>query len=177
MIRTEKQLKVTKQRVAEFEQCLIELEEKKSSMDPLAYELEEGGLLGMIETLRNEIQEYEMLTSNDCKSLVFEPFEISDLPDMLIKARLVRKISQGELGKRIGVDAQAIQRYEANGYDGVGFERLLEIQYALELDIECKGQIFNNEIFQIGESYNEVEVEAKEKDLLNHTLFGIKAAA
>lgn len=174
MIRTEKQLKVTKEKVAEFEHSLAELEKKKENMDSILHELEESGLVSMLQELKTDIEEYVKLSSKDCKSVVFS-FEVEDFPDILIKARLVKKMSQAELGKKIGVDAQAIQRYEANGYDGVGFERLLEIKYALELDVKCKGQILNNEIFQIGEACNSADVEAKEIELQNHTLFGAKA--
>jgi HTH-type transcriptional regulator / antitoxin HipB len=36
-------------------------------------------------------------------------------------------MTQGELADTIGIKEQQIQRYEANHYQAVGFDRLLEI--------------------------------------------------
>jgi HTH-type transcriptional regulator / antitoxin HipB len=44
-------------------------------------------------------------------------------------------MTQKELAEKIGVHEQQIQRYEANDYQAVGFERLQEVMSALDLKI------------------------------------------
>ena len=42
-------------------------------------------------------------------------------------------MTQGELADTIGIKEQQIQRYEANHYQAVGFDRLLEIAKILSI--------------------------------------------
>ena len=44
-------------------------------------------------------------------------------------------MTQVELAERVGLAEQAIQRYEAGDYAGVGFGRLVDIADALQLTI------------------------------------------
>ena len=44
-------------------------------------------------------------------------------------------MAQRELAERVGLAEQAIQRYEAGDYAGVGFGRLVDIADALQLTI------------------------------------------
>jgi len=169
MIRTDKQLRITKEKIAEFEKAHAELEKKKGDIDEFEYKLEESGIISVLGKLKADAKEYEELSNEKCKSRILS-FEIRDFPDMLIKARLVRKMTQTELAKKIEVEPQAIHRYEANGYAGVGFERLLQIQYALDIEAQCEVQMFDNSIFNI-DGYSEEEVIAKEEKMLTGSIF------
>jgi transcriptional regulator with XRE-family HTH domain len=171
MVRTEKQLSITKEKVRDFETQLTELQKKKEGMEPFRYMLDENALKSMIDGLNAEIKEYETLSNENCKSFTFENFGVADFPDILIKARLVRKMNQTELAKTINVESQQIQRYESNGYDGVSFGRLLEIQYALGLKINCTGQIISNDIFDIGDD-NEVVANKREEEYSVKSVIG-----
>ncbi len=174
MIRTEKQLTATKHKLAELEGSLARVNDGKLGKTPLKEKLYRDGLVSLIEELQEEIAEYELLSSDVCTSMQFGDFELRDFPDMLIKARLVRNMSQTDLAKLIDVESSQIQRYEATGYDGVGFERLLEIQYALDFDVKCCGSIMSNEIFMIGD-FDEETISAQEMAIRETHLFNMSA--
>jgi transcriptional regulator with XRE-family HTH domain len=146
------------------------LKKRSPRKDPLEYKLDENGLKVLIHQLQSEINEYECLNNPNHTSMTWD-CEIQDLPELLIKARLVRNMSQTDLGGLIGVKEQQIQRYEANGYDGVGFARLLEIQYALKLEISCKASILNNDIFELPNDIDEEEIVEKERRIREQSLF------
>ena len=169
MIRTDKQLRVTKEKIAELEHYLLELEKSKDTIDPLEYKLNRSGADSLLTQMRGEVAEYETISDPDTKSTVLK-FEIKDFADMLIKARLVRKMSQSELAKKIGVEPQAIQRYEANGYEGVGFSRLLQIQYALKFDVDCEAHIIDNSIFDL-DDHQEEEIMEQEVQIRSKGIF------
>ncbi len=57
------------------------------------------------------------------------------MPTALIRARIACGLTQRQLAERIGLQEQAIQRYEATNYAGVSFARLIEIAEALDLTI------------------------------------------
>lgn len=170
MIKTTKQYNATKENLKKLHDSLVELKKSKESKDPLEYQLEFSGLNNLSKQLQSEMSEYECLVNPDNTSMTFD-CEVQDFPELLIKARLVRNMSQKDLGEKIGVDAQQIQRYETNSYEGVGFARLLEIQYALGLDINCKASIINNDIFLIPNDMTEEDVNEKETIIRTHHLF------
>ena len=60
---------------------------------------------------------------------------IVDLAPALIKARIVRNWTHKELGERLALPEQQIQRYEATLYKGVAMERVQEVADALELRV------------------------------------------
>ena len=47
-------------------------------------------------------------------------------------------MTQGELADILGIKEQQIQRYEANHYQAVGFDRLLEIAKILSIELVDK---------------------------------------
>lgn len=175
MIRTTHQLTVTKEKLGKLQAALEELRKTKDSRKASMQRLKENGLLSLIEELQEEIDEFEQLSTTlsarfDCP--------ISGYPELLIKARLIKRMSQTELGKKIGVDAQQIQRYESNGYAGVGFERLQEIQYALDMEVECSTQIIKDKkIFILPEGSDEEELKEMERFLQeSNCLMAVKRA-
>ena len=54
---------------------------------------------------------------------------------MAIEARNGEGLTQKELAEKIGVYEQQIQRYEANNYQAVGFDRLQAVMSALDIRI------------------------------------------
>ncbi len=61
-----------------------------------------------------------------------------ELPQALIKARIVRGLTQEKLAEILKVKPQQVQRDEANLYAGESFSKLLAIQKALHLEIKQK---------------------------------------
>jgi len=58
-----------------------------------------------------------------------------DLPVALIKARIVRGLTQSGLAELIGVLPQQVQRWESQQYRKVAFERLSQIAQALNVSV------------------------------------------
>ena len=83
--------------------------------------------------LHQELAEYDALKTQQVATL--ELHSLSELPDLLIKARIARGYTQAELARRLHLKPQQIQRYEATRYHSVSFNRLLEIARALEVDL------------------------------------------
>ena len=84
-------------------------------------------------SLLNELGEYETLRAGKVTTIVMN--SISELAVGLVKARIVRNWTQRELGDRLGVPEQQIQRYEATLYKGVAVERLQEVADALKVRV------------------------------------------
>jgi HTH-type transcriptional regulator/antitoxin HigA len=61
---------------------------------------------------------------------------LRELPIVLIEGRIAAGLTQRELGKRLDVPEQQIQRYEATLYAGVSLQRLQEVADVLGLEIE-----------------------------------------
>jgi HTH-type transcriptional regulator/antitoxin HipB len=88
-------------------------------------------LRGTLGDLEAELAEYDALHD----ATLIEATGIEQLPTALIRARIACGLTQRQLAERVGLQEQAIQRYEATDYAGVSFARLVEIAEALELTI------------------------------------------
>ena len=64
-----------------------------------------------------------------------------ELPIALIKARISLGMSQKDLAKKIGTQEQQIQRYEANHYAAISFDRMMKIAEALGIALKNPIQI------------------------------------
>jgi HTH-type transcriptional regulator / antitoxin HipB len=87
-----------------------------------------------IETLQQELQEYQNLKSGNITKLEFST--LAQLPEALIKARIVRGLTQEQLGALLGLQAQQIQRYESTFYASASLSKILEVQKALQIEIK-----------------------------------------
>ena len=139
MIRNERQYRITKTKLNEFQLALVELKnlpEPTEINDKLDYQLDLDTLSSQIEEFEEEIAEYESLQRGTVEQLILESFD--QLPQALIKARIVRGLTQEKLAEILEVKPQQVQRDEANLYAGASFSKLLTIQKALHLEIKQK---------------------------------------
>jgi DNA-binding XRE family transcriptional regulator len=88
-------------------------------------EAQRNAIRSQIEELRQEILEYDQLKSGTIK--VTRVSRSSQLPLLLIKARISKGYTQKELAVRIGLDEQQIQRYEASVYKGLNVDFLVQV--------------------------------------------------
>jgi HTH-type transcriptional regulator / antitoxin HipB len=86
-----------------------------------------------IRKLKEDIEEYEQFKSGKVRNFPID--SLQDLPLVMIKARIAVGMTQKELAEKIGVQEQQIQRYEANNYRTVGFDRLQEVMSALDVTV------------------------------------------
>jgi DNA-binding XRE family transcriptional regulator len=139
MIQNERQYRITKTKLKEFQASLAELKKLDPPItinEKLSYQADLDSLESFIEEFQEEIAEYETLQQGKLEQLTLESFD--ELPQALIKARIVRGLTQEKLAEILEVKPQQVQRDEANLYAGASFSKLLTIQKALHLEIKPK---------------------------------------
>jgi HTH-type transcriptional regulator / antitoxin HipB len=135
MIQNERQYKVTKAKLKDLEQNLSTLSENQelaTNSHPRLMKMQSAALEEQIQVMCAEITEYDNLKDGKVKITIDR---LSELPIALIKARISAGMTQGELADTLGIKEQQIQRYEANHYQAVGFDRLLEIAKILSIEL------------------------------------------
>ena len=100
----------------------------------LDYQADLDSLESFIEEFQEDIAEYENLKNGNIKSLNLDSFE--QLPEALIKARIVRGLTQEQLAEKLNVKPQQVQRDESNGYASASFSKILGIQKALNIEVK-----------------------------------------
>lgn len=135
IIQNERQYRITKGWISRWEKSLVanDTQEPPPNVHPDMKKLVHDAIASEIETLRDQIDHYEKL--RDGRITCREITSLYELPTALIEARIAAKLTQRELAKRLEVAEQQIQRWEANGYSGVGVDRLQEIADALGVQI------------------------------------------
>jgi len=172
MIKNAKQAGLTKTRLAELKEAKAKIE-ADTSKSAIQKELGLNSVNAMIDDLEQELNEYESLKKGNLHILKAE--NLKDIPRVLISARIAKKVSQAELGKRINVAAQQIQRYEMTDYESASLGRLIELCIALEVDLEFEKVIVADcleEMFQRPDGISADQVHAAEESVLaHHSLF------
>jgi HTH-type transcriptional regulator/antitoxin HigA len=133
MITNERQYAVAKKQAARFQEALWQPDEKRSGLHPKAQKAMRDGAESQLRDLQAEIAEYERLRGGEITA--FDADSILGLAGALIKARIARNWTQRELGERLELPEQQIQRYEATLYKGVSMERVQEVADALKLRV------------------------------------------
>lgn len=138
MIKNQRQYEITRAQAAEFARALAALDSADERIHPLIRQAQRDALESQIEELQAELEAYTALESGAVR--VVELTSLADLPTALIQARIAARMTQRELAERVGVQEQAIQRYEKTNYAGASLERIQEIVQAL-------GVVVREEVF------------------------------
>ncbi len=133
MIQNERQYRITHTKLREFEQELAAINPQDPNLHPRQIVGWTNSLNSTIRQLKQEIAEYEQLKSGNRSTFVLN--SLSDLPTVLIEARIAAGLTQKDLADKIGIQEQQIQRYEANHYSSTSFDRLRAIASALKIEI------------------------------------------
>jgi HTH-type transcriptional regulator/antitoxin HigA len=139
LITNEKQYRSARAAIDRFNDDITALHTVNDGVHPVLRRAQIEGLESQISELEEEVREYELLQSGSVTS--FEAEGLSDLPDILIRARIARGMSQRDLGVFVGVAEQQIQRYEAERYRSASLERLSEISAALDITVRESAQL------------------------------------
>ncbi|WP_017259514.1 helix-turn-helix domain-containing protein [Pedobacter arcticus] len=162
MIKNNKQKILTEERVSELIKVRSKTEASKeiSKIEKL-YTL--NSFDGMIANLQEELEEYKTLKEGNLK--ILEAKNLKELPQLIIKARIAQGISQTDLGKRLDIQAQQIQRYEANDYQTISFDRLLQIAKILGICVRFENTIVigSGPKFDIPENITEDDIKNAER--------------
>jgi HTH-type transcriptional regulator / antitoxin HipB len=136
MILNERQYGITKTKIKEFEQAKSKLRnspEPENLNEQLRHEAHLDTLNSQLAEFYEEVAEYEKLKEGKIENLKIDGLE--NLPEAIIKARIVRGLTQEGLAKRLGVKPQQVQRTEANRYASTSFTTILEIFDALNIEL------------------------------------------
>src|SRR6202042_2766898 len=96
-----------------------------AGIDPVIHTAQKSALMSQLRDLKRDVAEYEALRSGRRQVLEVDSFE--DFPDALVRARIAAGLSQKELGERLGLKEQQIQKYEATSYSGASLARMTEV--------------------------------------------------
>jgi transcriptional regulator with XRE-family HTH domain len=139
MIKNERQYRITKAEADKFETSLGGWDPiPPDGIDPAIHAAQKSALESQLRDLKRDVAEYESLRSGRQQVLEVDSFE--DFPNALVRARIAAGLSQKELGERLGVKEQQVQKYEATGYSGASLARMTEVVNALGLRVR-------NEVF------------------------------
>lgn len=129
MIKNERQYRITRAQADKFAEAISRVEKAPSSANPLIVKASRAALESQLADLHADIEEYERLRSGNVQFVEVESFQ--ELPAALIRARIAAGLSQKDLGERLDMKEQQIQRYEATDYAGASFSTLSAIVKAL----------------------------------------------
>ena len=131
MITNQRQYLVAQAQAERFRQALAVPDAQ--DVHPKAAKAMRAGLRSQLDDLEAEVAEYDALRQGKITSLEAE--SIVGIGAALIKARIVRNLTQKELAERLELAEQQVQRYESTQYHGVATERLQQVADALRLSV------------------------------------------
>ncbi len=134
MIANQRQYAVAQTQAGRFRQALAVPDAGGArGVHPKAAKAMRARLRSQLDDLESELAEYDVLSAG--KVSAFEAESITGIGEALIKARIVRQLTQKQLAERLTVAEQQVQRYEATQYRGVAAERLQQVADALGLRV------------------------------------------
>ena len=143
MITNEKQYRSTRTVADRMKASLAAFEKDASpEVDSRLKQAQRSALESQIEELEDDLRLYDELKSGAVNT--FEAEGLHDLPDILVKARIARGMSQLDLADFVGIKEQQIQRYEAERYRSASLERLTEIATALNIQIHESAELLGD---------------------------------
>lgn len=134
MIKNERQYRITKAEASKFASALQRLEARSAGdVHPLLHKAQVDALRSQHAELEAAINEYEALQNE--RPAVIEAQTLDELPRALIRARIALGLSQKDLGERMKLKEQQIQRYEATEYASASLSRIHDVAKALGVRI------------------------------------------
>lgn len=134
MITNERQYAIAKAQAERFKEALAKPDEQGKKLHPKVRKAMREGLQSQLQDLETEIAEYEKLRDGKVTTIVVN--SIVDIALALIQARIARNWTQKQLGERLNLPEQQIQRYESTRFKGVALERLQEVADALNVRVQ-----------------------------------------
>lgn len=136
MISNERQYRITRTLVERFHRQIdAATTAGPENIHPEIHAAMVEGLRSQLRSMEIELAEYERLRAG-VKSLEVTSF--AEVPPSLIKIRIARGWTQAELARRLDLAEQQIQRYEADLYKGVSWDRLTEIADVLGIQVQAR---------------------------------------
>src|SRR5215207_8304100 len=133
MIYSDRQYQISRTELLKLQKALAASVAQDASGDAWLRKVEVDALRSQISDIEAEIAEYDLLK----RGLVAfsETCSLSELPRVLVQARIAKGLSQTDLADRLGMKPQQIQRYEATNYMSASLARLIEVAGILGVKI------------------------------------------
>ena len=163
MITNDRQYKISKAQITEFQRSLDEILSNPTvpeNVHPKIVEAHRRGIQAQLNELIAEVKEYEALKEG--KIIITEVKSLAELPTLLIKARIANGLTQAELAKTLGFKEQQVQRYEADLYSTASLKTLLKIAETLKISISGDVQLREVGVQEVSEEYNPNNYPVKE---------------
>src|SRR5687767_11329828 len=127
MIKNQRQYRVTKAQLRAFRESLEKVESTgaPSDVEPELLTVAQAAFSAQHEELLADVEEYEALQLGEVSRFVAE--SLSDLPRILIKARIALGLTQRDLAERLAAKEQQVQRWEASDYENASIETLKQV--------------------------------------------------
>jgi DNA-binding Xre family transcriptional regulator len=132
MIQNEHQYKITQGEIKKLQLVLEKLLEQSEILSAQQLAAMQNSFQTQVDRMQAEIREYDDLKMGKVEITMGS---IEDLPKVLIQKRIGLGMTQKELAVKLGIKEQMVQRYEASGYESIGFQRLIEVWNALSASI------------------------------------------
>jgi HTH-type transcriptional regulator/antitoxin HigA len=136
MITNERQYRITRAQLDKIKRTIEVFDMKEITRrleSKILAKAEFDALQSELENLTAQAQEYETLKSGSVEILKASTLE--ELPNILIRARIAKGLSQRKLAELLGLKEQQIQKYEAEEYATANLNRIAEVANALQLNI------------------------------------------
>ncbi|MCP2732459.1 DNA-binding protein [Limnofasciculus baicalensis] len=144
MIKNQIQYEFSQEQAAKFRWAIagLQTDEAKRKRHPLDWQSLIDSHYSQLESLQNEITEYETLIAhNPNQAILLNIDEINQLSDLLIKARIALKITEKELAYLCNITEEQIKAYEDKNYNNASFIDFISVIDALGIQIQ-EGQFF-----------------------------------
>jgi ribosome-binding protein aMBF1 (putative translation factor) len=141
MIKNERQYRITRTQAERFARTLEGLRSRPEGADgmhPMIAQAQVDAVSSQLADLEAELREYEAIREGGFEVEALRV--VTDLPELLIKARISQGITQRELADRLGLKEQQIQRYEATDYATAKWSRIREVAGALSMELGGSAQ-------------------------------------
>jgi Helix-turn-helix len=136
VITNERQYRITKSEARKFEQAIAAARGREPSpdVDPCIHQAMIESLESELAILHDDLKRYESLKAGKIKRRKVR--SLRELPVLLIEGRIAAGLTQRQLGERLGIPEQQVQRYESTMYSGVSLDRLQDVADAVGLEME-----------------------------------------
>ena len=175
MIKTSKQLGIAQRKLNELEHELQDSIKHETDINGAKYKMGYGSFNSLIYNLKEEIEEYRLLKSKGINTI--KTNSIEDLPQLLIKSRIAKNMSQTDLANILETDVQQIQRYETTDYESASWTRMVEVILALDVKIKMEkvivGKLDFDKCFSHPENMNDEVIKNAENMIRKTSLLNI----
>jgi ribosome-binding protein aMBF1 (putative translation factor) len=134
MITNERQARITRAQIKRLDRALAQGQAEPSDLDLRLRKAALDSQRSLRDDLQEQLDLYEMLKNEE--TVAIEMGSLSDLPVILVQARIAQGLTQADLAERLNLKEQQIQRYEATRYQTASFKRIVEIASVLGVDLQ-----------------------------------------